>query len=139
MKKKIFIFSFLLILLFATCFSIQDVQLRTCIRVIDGDTVELEGSETVRLIGVDTPETVDPRKPVQRFGREACEFTRRLVEGKAVRLEFDLEKEDKYHRTLAYIFLADETFVNAEIIRQGYGFAYTKYPFKYGSLPFGVG
>ena len=100
-------------------------------RVIDGDTVELTTSEKIRLIGVDTPETKDPRKPVQYFGKEATAFTQRLVEGKRVRLEYDQQRQDKYGRTLAYVYLDDGTFVNAEIIRQGYGFAYTRFPFTY--------
>jgi micrococcal nuclease len=104
---------------------------RTCIRVIDGDTIVLDRNETVRLIGVDTPETKDPRKPVQYFGQEAYEFTKTMVEGKSVRLEYDQTKVDKYGRTLAYIYLEDGTFLNAEIIKQGYGFAYTIYAFKY--------
>jgi len=104
---------------------------RTCIKVIDGDTIVLDGKEKVRLIGVDTPETKDPRKPVQYFGEEAYRFTKSIVEGKRVRLEHDRERIDKYGRTLAYVYLEDGTFLNAEIIKQGYGFAYTKYPFKY--------
>jgi micrococcal nuclease len=104
---------------------------RACVRVIDGDTIELEGGERVRLIGVDTPETVDPRRPVQYFGKEASAFTRRLAEGRTVRLEFGDETFDRYQRTLAYVYLPDGTFLNAEIIRQGYGFAYTRFPFRY--------
>jgi micrococcal nuclease len=100
-------------------------------RVIDGDTVELITGEKIRLIGVDTPETKDPRKPVQYFGQEATAFTQRLVEGKRVRLEYDQPRQDKYGRTLAYMYLEDGTFVNAEIITQGYGFAYTRFPFRY--------
>ena len=91
----------------------------------------MAGVATVRLIGVDTPETVDPRKPVQFFGKEASEFTRRLAQGKVVRLEFDYQRTDKYQRTLAYVFLSDGTFLNAEIVTQGYGHAYVQYPFKY--------
>jgi micrococcal nuclease len=106
-------------------------QQRVCVRVIDGDTIELDGGERVRLIGVDTPETVDPRRPVQYFGREASAFTRRMVEGKAVRLEHDQETLDHYGRTLAYVYLQDGTFLNAEILRQGYGHAYTRFPFRY--------
>jgi micrococcal nuclease len=83
------------------------------------------------MIGVDTPETVDPRRPVERFGREASDFLKRLVEGKRVRLEYDQQRLDVYKRTLAYVHLPDGTFVNAEIIRQGYGFAYTRFPFKH--------
>lgn len=100
-------------------------------RVIDGDTLLLTNGERVRLIGVDTPETKHPQKPVQRFGKEAYLFTRRMVEGKEVRLEYDWQRKDKYGRLLAYVYLLDGTFLNVEIIKQGYGFAYTKYPFKY--------
>lgn len=110
---------------------ITQVAYRSAIRVIDGDTILLDGDERVRLIGVDTPETVHPNKPVEYFGKEASEFTRKMVEGKQVRLEYDWERKDKYDRTLAYVYLEDGTFLNAEIIRQGYGFAYTKFPFKY--------
>lgn len=101
------------------------------IRVVDGDTIVLERIGTVRLIGIDTPETVDPRRPVQRFGREASAFMHRLLDGQRVRVEYDWNRKDKYKRTLAYIYLLDGTFVNAEVVRQGYGFAYTRYPFKY--------
>ena len=104
---------------------------RNCIRVIYGDTIVLDGNEKVRFIGVDTPETKDPRKPVQYFGKEAYEFTKGLVEGNKVRLEYDQNRIDKYGRTLAYVFLEDGIFLNAEIIKQGYGFAYTRFPFKY--------
>jgi micrococcal nuclease len=106
-------------------------QERFCLRVIDGDTIELDGGERVRLIGVDTPETVDPRRPVQYFGKEASAFTRRMAEGKNVRLEQDEDTRDRYGRTLAYVYLQDGTFLNAEIIRQGYGHAYTRFPFRY--------
>ena len=106
----------------------------TCIRAIDGDTiiVDIAGvKERVRLIGVDTPETKHPRKPVQHFGKEAYNFTWRMAEGKKVRLEFDQNQRDRYKRLLAYVYLEDGTFLNAEIIKQGYGHAYTKFPFKY--------
>jgi len=104
---------------------------RLCVRVVDGDTLELDGGERVRLIGVDTPETVDPRRPVQYFGKEASAFARRLAQGRSVRLEYDQETSDRYGRTLAYVYLPDGTFLNAEIIRQGYGHAYTRFPFRY--------
>src|SRR4030042_1084522 len=110
----------------------QDFYL--CTRVIDGDTIAVEKNgkkEKVRLIGVDTPETVHPSKPVEYFGKEASEFTRKNVEGKRVNLEYDWQSRDKYGRLLAYVYIEDGTFLNAEIIRQGYGFAYTRYPFKY--------
>ena len=66
--------------------AVESGSLRMVIRVIDGDTIVLDGGERVRLIGVDTPETVHPNKPVERFGKEAGAFTRRMVEGKRVRL-----------------------------------------------------
>lgn len=108
----------------------------TVIRVVDGDTIQvtLAGkAEKVRLIGVDTPETVDPRKLVEFFGKEASEFTKKLVEGKQVVLRDELggQDRDKYGRLLRYVYLADGTFVNAEIIRQGYGHAYVVYPFSH--------
>ena len=104
---------------------------RTVIRVVDGDTIILNGKERVRLIGVDTPETVDPRRPVQYFGKEASAFTKRTVEGKRVRLEYDQTRKDRYGRTLAYVYLEDGTFLNAEIVKQGYGHAYTRFPFRF--------
>jgi micrococcal nuclease len=104
---------------------------RLCVRVVDGDTLELDGGERVRLIGVDTPETVDPRRPVEYFGKEASAFTRRMAEGKTVRLEYDQDTRDRYGRTLAYVYLPDGILLNAEIIRQGYGHAYTRFPFRY--------
>lgn len=109
----------------------QDASLRTVVRVVDGDTLLLDGSERVRLIGVDTPESVDPRRPVQYFGKEAAAFVRRIAEGRRVRLEFGGESRDRYGRTLAFVYLEDGTFLNAEIIRQGYGHAFTRYPFRY--------
>lgn len=118
---------FLLIIL---SISFQQIW-RICIKVVDGDTIILNGGEKVRLIGINTPETKDLRKPVQYFGKEAFEFTKSLVEGKKVRLEYDLNIKDKYGNTLAYIYLEDGTFLNAEIIKQGYGSVYTKFPFKY--------
>ena len=100
-------------------------------RVVDGDTIVVRNVGRVRLIGVDTPETVHPSRPVEFFGREASAFTKRLVDGKRVRLEYDQQRTDRYGRTLAYVHLPDGTFVNAEIIRRGYGHAYTRFPFKY--------
>jgi len=102
-------------------------------RVVDGDTIVLENGEKVRLIGVDTPETKHPSKPIEYYGKEASAFTRRMCEGKRVRLEYDWEKTDRYGRILAYVFVLEggtELFLNAELIKQGYGHAYLKYPFN---------
>lgn len=89
-------------------------------RVVDGDTVVLAGVGPVRYIGIDTPELHHPTKPVQPYAREAKEFNRRMVEGKRVRLEYDVQRRDRYNRLLAYVYLEDGTFVNAELVRQGY-------------------
>ena len=101
--KKYFLFLFLLIPLTCTA---QDFYL--CTRVVDGDTIIIiidDKNERVRLIGVDTPEIVHPEKPVEFFGQEATAFTKSMVEGKKVRLEYDQEKRDKYGRLLAYVYL----------------------------------
>jgi len=106
------------------------------VKVIDGDTISIiKDGETVtlRLIGLDTPETVDPRKPVQCFGKVASDKAEELLTGKMVRLEFDASQGtlDKYGRTLAYVFLpahADvpaEIFFNEYMIAEGYGHEYT--------------
>jgi micrococcal nuclease len=107
--------------------------------VFDGDTIVVvrDGrEETIRLIGVDTPETAKPDTPVQFYGPEASDFTRRALLGKQVRLEFESPGRpggaiDKYGRTLAYVMTEDGTNFNLELVRLGYGRAYTKYPFQY--------
>ena len=88
-------------------------------RVIDGDTIKLSNGETVRYIGIDTPETKHPKKPVQYFGREAAAANKKLVGGKRVRLEFDAQKRDKYGRLLAYVYV-DDIFVNAWLVENGF-------------------
>lgn len=99
-------------------------------RVIDGDTIQLEGGWKVRYIGIDTPESVDPRKPVECFAKEAAGENRRLVEGKIIRLEKDVSEIDKYGRLLRYVYVKDdsrESFVNLELVKQGFAFSWT-YP-----------
>lgn len=98
-------------------------------RVVDGDTIVLRGGERVRLIGIDTPETKDPRRGVQCFGEEASRRTSTLLPaGERVRLAYDVERHDRYDRTLAYVYrAADGLFVNAALVRDGYASAYT-YP-----------
>jgi micrococcal nuclease len=91
-------------------------------RVIDGDTIEvrLDGrTEDVRYIGVDTPETVKPGAPIECFGPEAHDFNEALVDGEAIRLDYDAERRDVYGRLLAYVHVG-ETFVNAELVRRGF-------------------
>ena len=92
------------------------------VRVVDGDTIEVAlggGTDDVRYIGVDTPETVKPGEPVQCYGPEASAFNHRLVEGETVRLVFDHELRDVYGRLLAYVYVGDR-FVNAALVRGGY-------------------
>ena len=88
-------------------------------RVIDGDTIEIEGGSRVRYIGIDTPETVDPRKPVQCFGQEASNKNKELVEGKTVGLEKDVSETDKYDRLLRYVYVGN-TLINELLVREGY-------------------
>ena len=139
-----FLVPLLLVILSATPFQADDIQWRTVQRVVDGDTVELDGKEKVRLIGVDTPEKFSSKKldadaresnrdkeTIKALGERASKFTKELCEGKKVWLEYGQEKSDRYGRTLAYLHLEDGTVVNEEIIRQGFGNAYTKYPHKY--------
>ena len=94
-------------------------------RVVDGDTIVVAtagGTEKIRLIGINTPETVDPRKPVECFGKEASQRTHELIERKTVRIEVDAttENRDKYGRLLRYVYLPDGTSVNESLVRDGY-------------------
>jgi micrococcal nuclease len=91
------------------------------VRAIDGDTIEVGVAgalEDIRLIGVDTPETVKPGTPVQCYGERASHFTHRLLEGRRVRLVFGVERHDVYGRLLAYVHLG-RRFVNAALVRRG--------------------
>lgn len=99
----------------------------TVTRVVDGDTViaQVGGEQLrVRLIGIDTPETVAPDQPVECFGPAASEFTHRRLEGEDVELEFDVERLDPYGRTLAYVWLGGELF-NETLVREGYALVTT--------------
>lgn len=95
----------------------------TVSRVIDGDTIELDTREKVRYIGINTPESVDPRRKVECFGKEASSFNKNLVEGKTVRLEKDISDRDKYGRLLRFVYLEDGTFINEVLVREGYAYA----------------
>ncbi|MFH2137026.1 MAG: thermonuclease family protein [Candidatus Omnitrophota bacterium] len=101
-------------------------------RVVDGDTLKLNNGQRVRLLGLDTPEYHESDKlfrdsrrlkkdvkDIQAMGYDAYQYTRKLVEKKMVKLEFDVEKADKYGRLLAYVYLKDGTFVNAYLLRDG--------------------
>ncbi len=118
--------------------AIKEAQSKTykVVEVVDGDTIKIiyNGVKTsVRLIGIDTPETVDPRKPVQCFGKEASAKMKSLVDGKEVNIMFDYTQgtKDKYSRLLLYVWVGD-TFVNELMIKQGYAHEYTySTPYKY--------
>jgi micrococcal nuclease len=96
-------------------------------RVVDGDTVEISpainGVEDVRLIGVDTPETVDPGEEVEPYGPQASAFATRELTGHRVRLGFDEERIDQYGRLLGYVYVGGSMF-NEELVRKGYAQAY---------------
>ena len=120
------------------------------IAVVDGDTIKIQSSGkevSVRLIGVNTPETVHPTKPVEAFGKVATNFTKNLLLGEHVYLRSETGKDplvetsnakanrDRYGRLLSYVYRApDGLFVNLEIVRQGYGHVYVQSPFKHMEL-----
>ena len=94
--------------------------------VIDGDTVDIDingRTERVRLIGVNTPETKHPTKPIECFGPEASAYlTQLLPKGTAVRIERDVEARDRYGRMLLYLYLgSNDLFINLDLVARGYG------------------
>lgn len=106
------------------------------IKVVDGDTIKIAAPhviETVRMIGVDTPETVDPRRPVGCFGKEASSFTKKILTNQNVKLESDVLSgdRDKYKRLLRYVILENGQNFNQTLIEEGFGHEYT-----YGSIPY---
>lgn len=105
-------------------------------RVIDGDTFVLENGEKVRLIGIDAPESRNTgRKKIGFFGKESKAFLKQYLTGRQVRLEYDVTRTDMYGRTLAYVYMEDGTFLNAELVKQGYANVYTYPPnVKYADL-----
>lgn len=129
-------FRLILILTLFSCNSRSDREklagFLSVTKVVDGDTFWVDdGSEKglkVRIIGADTPETVHPQKDVEYFGKEASDFAKSLLEGEKVKLEFDVDRFDRYGRTLAYVYLKDGTFFNAELIKKGYAHVMTVPP-----------
>jgi endonuclease YncB( thermonuclease family) len=120
--SRVFLLATFLALLPVPVTSQADLATVQVVRVIDGDTIRVccvfGDRVTVRYIGIDTPETKHPTKEVEPYGTEASEANRKLVEGKTVRLEFDMQQFYKYGRILAYIFLEDGTFVNAWLVEK---------------------
>ena len=91
------------------------------VRAVDGDTavVKVDGQEKrVRFLGVDTPETVHPNKPVQFYGKEASNFTKESLNGRRVWLEYDSNPQDRYGRHLAYIWLKNPATINESTMRE---------------------
>lgn len=117
----------------------EDTKYYKVTKVVDGDTIDVmidDKSERLRLIGIDTPETVDPRKPVQCFGVEASNRAKEILTGQEVALEADPTQGelDKYSRLLRYVFLKDGTNFALKMISEGYGHEYTyDMPYKYQS------
>jgi len=105
--------------------------------VVDGDTIKILVAKeivTLRLIGIDTPETKDPRKPVQCFGENASKKAKELLLGKLIFIEADLSQgeKDKYGRLLRYVFFDDQTSYNEKMIKDGFAHEYTyNLPYKY--------
>lgn len=113
------------------------IQEGRVVHVVDGDTIDVQmGGRRVRVryIGINAPESADPRRPVECFGREAAAKNKELVDGKMVRLERDISETDRYGRLLRYVYVG-ELFVNAELVRLGYAQAVTYPPdVKYQEL-----
>ncbi len=129
---RVFLLAALLAPLPAAVASQGDPATVQVVRVIDGDTIQVccvfGDRVKVRYIGVDTPETYHPMRGVEPYGKKAAEANRKLVDGKTVRLQFDVQQLDRYGRTLAYVYLEDGTFVNAWLVENGYAMVMTVPP-----------
>ncbi len=118
-------------------FSKPSPDLYSVVRVVDGDTIVVSvgnKDEKVRLVGINTPETVDPRKVVECFGKEASEKIKSLLEGNQVLLKSDSSQSDRdrYGRLLRYVYLLDGSFINLTLVEQGYAYEYTYHvPYKF--------
>ncbi len=138
MYRKLFFFSLLLLMSTSVIFSITEGgkksnRFYSVTRVVDGDTFWIDnGSEKglkIRLIGVDAPESRNTgRKEKAFYGTEASGYLSGLIGGKRVRLEYDIDRFDRYGRTLAYVFLENGTFVNAVMVKNGYAMVMTVPP-----------
>jgi len=122
---------FLFLILFIQLPATPDI--RVVKKVVDGDTIWVStkngGEEKIRLIGIDAHEVRNtPQKKAGFYGKEASAYLRKRVSGKKVRLEYDVQRYDRYRRTLAYIYLEDGTFINAEMVRKGYAVVLTVAP-----------
>jgi micrococcal nuclease len=143
LMNRIFIFwsyLFLFFILILPAIGQQKTGYLVVSKVVDGDTfwvINSKGNEEkIRLIGVNTPEArATGRTQVEYFGKESSNYVKSLLSGRRVRLEFDVEKFDRYKRTLAYVYLEDGRFLNALLIKEGYASVATYPPnVKYASL-----
>jgi micrococcal nuclease len=101
--------------------------------VVDGDTFWADDGSPkglkIRLIGVDAPESrVSGQKQIGYYGQQSKDFLTKMIGGKKIRLEYDVDRTDRYDRTLAYVYLPDGTFVNAELVKRGYAMVMTVPP-----------
>jgi micrococcal nuclease len=109
----------------------------TVTKVVDGDTIWVDNNGQrmkIRMIGLDTPESVDPRQPVQCFALEASAQAKTILAGQSVYLETDPSQDsvDRYGRTLAYVWTTSGRLINLDMIADGYGHEYTYYlPYRY--------
>lgn len=137
MKKLLLLVILAVIATCILCCSRDAHEWRTIVRVVDGDTLVLDGGERVRLLGVDTPEKFESpklerdarksgldRKTIQQMGERASAFTKSICEGKRCWLEYGQRRYDKYGRTLAVVHLANGSILNEEILRSGTGTPY---------------
>lgn len=114
----------------ATVVRIDENELYQVATVLDGDTFKVNvgwHQITVRMLGIDTPETVDPRKPEQCYGHEASDESKRLLTGQSVRMKLNPNREerDRYNRYLAYVYLEDGTFMSEYLLTNGFAREYT--------------
>lgn len=131
--KLVFIFLIFLIFSCYSCHSIKDNEIEQnfkVIKVIDGDTFWIgygkESKEKIRLIGVDAPESRKAfKKEIGHYGKESKLYLTNLLLGRRVKLEYDIDYLDRFGRTLAYVYLEDGTFVNAELVKEGYAMVMT--------------
>ena len=113
-------------------------------RVVDGDTLVLDDGTKIRLIGIDAPESSEndklekdaertqrDKETLKRLGAKSTEYLNGICKDKKVRLEYDVDRKDRYGRTLAYLYLEDGMSINAQMIKAGFAHAYTSFPFKY--------
>jgi micrococcal nuclease len=114
--------------------NVKDDNLVKVVKIIDGDTIEIEGNKTVRYIGIDTPELKDERSDIACLAGKAMEKNKELLEGNSIRLEKDVSKTDKYGRLLRYVY-KDDIFINELLVREGYALVSTYPPdVKYQDL-----